>query len=145
MPLASLANVLKVFRGDSLSAEESKKLDREVLLMTLARASRSDTNVSPVEVGVIQRAIKQATGEDLSEADVRVAARAELFESASLETTLARISDQMSPKQKAFVAQSLADVIRSDLRVSDFELDYFDSVAKALRIRPSEIAGLVKD
>jgi uncharacterized tellurite resistance protein B-like protein len=145
MPLASLANVLKVFRGDSLTAEEHGKLDREVLLMTLARASRADMNVANVEIGAIQRAMREATGEDLSEADIRVAARSELFESESLQSALAKLSGKLTPKQKSFVAQSLADVIRSDMRISDFELEFFDSVAQSLRMRPSEIAGLNKD
>jgi uncharacterized tellurite resistance protein B-like protein len=38
---------------------------------------------------------------------------------------------------------SLAEVIRSDERVSRFETDYFDMVANALKVTPSEIMGLV--
>jgi uncharacterized tellurite resistance protein B-like protein len=145
MALASLGNVFKVFRGDELSAEESNELAREVLLLTLARATRADTRVVPIEVGTVQAAIKRAIGEELSVAEIRVAASSELFEPMSLESALARLGEKLTPANRAYLAQSLADVIKSDARISGFELDYFDSVTKALGIRESELAGLLAD
>jgi len=142
MGIAELKIVLKVFRGDKLSLEEASDLVKEVLLMTLARATRSDTHIAPIEVRAVQRFILHATGEDLSEADVRIAASAHLFESISLESALAKVSSSLTSENRVFIAQGLAEVIVSDLRISELELDFFDSVAKALSIRPSELAGL---
>lgn len=143
MSIAALVHVLKVCDGDTLTPGETGDLEKEVLLMTLARATKADTRILPVEVSTVQRVMREVTGEDLSEADIRVAASSALFESISLESALASISRCLTPKNRAFVARSLAEVIRSDDRVSELELDFFDSVAKALGMRPSEIAGLV--
>jgi len=89
MSIASLGVVLKAFGGNELDPAEKNQLVKEALLMTLAHASSSDTNVMSVEVSTVQRAIRDATGEELSEAD------------------------------------------------------FFDGVAKALNVRPHELAGLV--
>jgi hypothetical protein len=43
------------------------------------------------------------------------------------------------------IMHGLAQVIRSDERVSHFETDYFDMVANALKATPSEIVGLVPE
>jgi len=142
MALASLGNVLKFSRGESLDSNESGDLVKEVLLMTLARATKSDSRVAPVEVSTVRKIIREATGDDISEADIRVAASSELFESSTLEVTLSGLRDVLTSAKRAFIAKALADVIRSDAHISEFELDYFDSVAQALQLRPSEIAGL---
>ena len=41
------------------------------------------------------------------------------------------------------VIQALADVFRSDKNVSVLEVDFFDKVAEALHVTPSQVAGLV--
>ena len=48
-------------------------------------------------------------------------------------------------KDRMIIMQSLAEVIRSDERVSRFETDYFDLVANALKATPSELSGLVPE
>lgn len=143
MTIASLANALRVFRGGELDPAGKRELVKEVLLMTLARASKSDTNVVALEVSAVQKAIEQATGEKLSEAEIRVAASAELFENVPIETALSRIRNKLDAADRVFLVSKLAEVIRSDRRVSEFELDYFDRIAAALVLRPSEIAGLL--
>lgn len=145
MSIASLASVLKVFGGQKADAEEQAKLTAEALLMTLSRAASSDTNISPVEVGSVQRAMKAATGQDVSETDVRVAAKSELFASQSLNSVLAKVSGGLTVRDRAMIANSLAEVIRSDSRVSVLEQDFFDEVIAALKIRPCELAGLVSE
>lgn len=145
MSIASLASVLKVFGGHKADPEERAKLLDEALLMTLARATSSDSNISPVEVASVQRVIKAVTGHEVTEADVRVAAKSELFESQSLGSVLARIRDSLTVKDRAMIARSLAEVIRSDAHVSELELDYFDQIAASLKIRPSELLGLHTD
>jgi uncharacterized tellurite resistance protein B-like protein len=142
MSIASLLNVFKVFRGEELSPEERKHLVQEALLLTLARASSSDSRIESIEVSAVQRAIKEAIDIDVSEADVRVAAKSELFETVSLETALRRLSDRLSDEDRMLVVRKLEDVIRSDSRVSEFELDYFDRVVRALRVPPSMLSEL---
>ena len=142
MSIASLLNVFKVFRGEELSPEERKHLVHEALLLTLARASSSDSRIESIEISAVQRAIKEAIDVDVSEADVRVAAKSELFETVSLETALHRLSDRLSNEDRMLVIHKLEDVIRSDSRVSEFELDYFDRVVRALRVPPSMLSEL---
>lgn len=143
MTIASLGNVLNVFGGAEPSPDERKQLVNEVLLMTLARASSSDTNVHPVEITTVQRIIRDATGIHVTEVDVRVSAHSELFETTPLDSALARIRHQLSSEDRVLIAASLAQVIRSDLRVSPLEIPFFDQVARALAIPPSEVAGLI--
>jgi len=143
MSIASLTNVLEAFRGGDPGTAKKKDLVKAVLLLILARASRSDTNVAAVEVSTVQKAISLATGEELSEAEIRIAASSELFEHQSIESTLAGIRNKLEATDRVFIVRKLAEVIRSDRRISEFETDYFDRIAGALALRPSEIAGLV--
>ena len=98
---------------------------------------------SPIEVERIQAIIKQHTGEDVSAADVRVAARAELYAEAGLRKYLGQVQAKMKPQHRAETVQALADVFRSDHVVSVLEIDFFDRVATSLGVTPSQIAGLV--
>lgn len=143
MSITALRQVLKVFTGEQLDPDDRAQFVKEVLLMTLARAARADTKVVAVEVSTVREAIRRATGEDLSDAEIRVAASAALFETVSLEDALARLRGQLTGEDRILIVKRLEEVIRSDARVSEFELDYFDAVAGALGIRPRELAGLV--
>jgi uncharacterized tellurite resistance protein B-like protein len=129
----------------SQARKTKKQLVKETLLMTLARASSADTNVQAVEVATVQRVMREATGEEVSSADVRVAAQSELFETISLERALGKLHKDFSSEEKMLIVRSLADVIKSDLRISTLETDFFDQVAQALEITPSELAGLVPE
>ena len=143
MAIADLKNVLKLFSGSEMSAEHENDLFKEVLLMTLARAADADINIQKVEVDRIQKILKDHTGEDFSTADIRVAARADLYAEATLVKYLGSVYKKMSDAHRAETIQALADVFRSDSSVSVLEVDFFDNVAEALRVRPSQIAGLV--
>lgn len=145
MTIASLANVLKIFRGGEPTPEEHQQFVKEALLMTLARASSSDTNINPVEVSSVQRIIRDAIGEEVTEADVRVAAGAEIFETTSLDSALGKLSQKLNAADRALIASSLATVIKSDRHISDREAEFFDRVAHALRISPSELVGLLPE
>jgi uncharacterized tellurite resistance protein B-like protein len=142
MSIASLLNVFKVFRGEELNPEERKRLVQEALLLTLARASSSDSHIESIEVSAIQRAIQEAIDVEISEADIRVAAKSELFETVSLDTALGRLSSRLSDDDRMLVITKLGDDIRSDSRVSQFELDYFDRVVRALKVPPSMLVGM---
>jgi uncharacterized tellurite resistance protein B-like protein len=49
----------------------------------------------------------------------------------------------MTDANRSETIQALADVFRSDKNVSVLEIDFFDRVAIALQVSPSQIAGLV--
>jgi uncharacterized tellurite resistance protein B-like protein len=141
MAIADLRNVLNIFGGSD--ADNAAELYKEVLLMTLARAADADINIQTVEVDRIREILKEHTGEDFSAADIRVAAREELYAEASLRKYLASVRSKMSAKEKSETVCALADVFRSDASVSVLEVDFFNRVAEALQVTPAELAGLI--
>jgi uncharacterized tellurite resistance protein B-like protein len=143
MAIADLKNVLNIFSGADVSEDQQNELFKEVLLMTLARAANADINIQSVEVERIQQILKACTGEDFSSADIRVAARAELYADATLRKYLGSVRNKLSDANRSTTIRALADVFRSDSNVSVLEVDFFDRVATALQASPSEIAGLV--
>ena len=142
MSIIDLGIVKKIFGGSAPSAEQQKDLVKEVLLMTLARAAAADSNTQPVEVETVQRVLKDATGDEISLADIRVAAASELFERAPLEKYLSSVASALTATDRVTVAQSLAQVIRSDVTVGEQEIDFFNKVVAALDISAAELAGL---
>lgn len=143
MAIADLKNVLNIFGGAEVSEEQQNELYKEVLLMTLARAADADINIQTVEVERIQKILKNHTGEDFTSADIRVAARAELYAEATLRKYLSSVRNKMSDDHRAETVQALADVFRSDSNVSVLEIDFFNGVAESLQVTPAQIAGLV--
>jgi uncharacterized tellurite resistance protein B-like protein len=143
MAIADLKNVLKIFGGADLGKEQQNELFKEVLLMTLARAADADINIQASEIKRIQEILKEHTGEEFSPADIRVAARAELYAEATLHKYLASVRKKMRDSDRAETIQALADVFRSDSNIGVLEIDFFNGVAKALQVSPSQIAGLV--
>ena len=143
MAIADLKNVLNIFGGADVTEEQQNELFKEVLLMTLARAADADINIQSVEVERIQEILKSHTGEDFSSADIRVAARAELYAESTLRKYLSSVRGKLTDANRAETIQALASVFRSDSNVSVLEVDFFDRVATALQVSPSQIAGLV--
>lgn len=142
MSLANLSNILKIFGGKEPNESERQQLFKEALMMTLSRASSSDTDTNPVEVETVRDIVERETGESLSAADVRVAAHSELYESAPLDQYLGRVTKKLLPEERARILVCLAEVIKSDVRVSPREVAFFNWVAKALHVTPAEIVGL---
>lgn len=142
MSIADLSNVLSIFGGSEPDPEKQKELFKEVLLMTLARASSSDSNIQQIEVQSIQGILKQETGEEFSVADVRKAARSDLYETVPLRKYLSSASRKLKSADRVTIIQTLAEVIRSDTEVSVLEIDFFNSVAEALKATPAELIGL---
>ena len=142
MAIADLKNVLKIFSGSEVSADHESELFKEVLLMTLARASNADVSIQQSEVDLIRKILKSHTGEDFSAADIRVAARAELYAEATLVKYLNSVYKKMSEVHRAETVQALADVFRADENVSVLEQDFFDNVVKALHVKSWQVAGL---
>ncbi len=142
MAISDLSTVLKIFAGSSTGEENLDDLVKEVLLMTLARASTSDANMHPVEVVTIQEIMQRETGQEVTEADIRKAARPDLYESANLRKYLRSVHGQLNAGNKTMILQALADVIKSDTEISGLEIDYFNRVSDALQVTPAELAGL---
>ncbi len=143
MPIADLKNVLNIFGGSEFSEEAENELFKEVLLMTLARAADADINIQAAEVERIREILKEHTGDEFTSADVRVAARAELYAEATLVKYLTSVSKKMSTAHRVETVQALADVFRSDRNVSVLEVDFFDKVVESLSVTPAQVAGLV--
>lgn len=144
MALADLSSVLGIFGGSSPTEEDQDKLYKEVLLMTLARASSADSNMQPVEIKSIQGIMQTETAQEISEADIRKASRPDLYESANLRKYLRSVQGQLDSGNKTKILQALADVIKSDTEISVLEVDYFNRVAEALNATAAEAAGLSK-
>ena len=145
MSLASLGGVLKIFGGSEPTEEEKAELWKEVMLMTLARATGADTNIKAVEVDTVREVLKKHTGEDFSSADVRVAAHSELYEKAPLDKYLASAGRKLDVDQRVEVAEALAEIMKADERVSSMEISFFNTVAESLRLTPAQLAGLKEE
>ncbi|WP_339856532.1 TerB family tellurite resistance protein [Pseudohongiella acticola] len=122
--------------------ESSKQLLTEVLVLVLARAIRSDTNIEPAEIVTVQKILADVLGESISAADIKVAASSELFERQSLDRYLKKATRKLNDEDRILIMQCLVHVLRSDDHIRESELDYFDRIANALKATPSEIAGL---
>jgi uncharacterized tellurite resistance protein B-like protein len=142
MAFGDLSSVLKNFGGSSASEEIQDELYKEVLLMTLARASKADANIHPVEIETIQQIMQRETGQDLTEADIRKASRSDLYESANLRKYLRSVQGQLNAENKTAILQALVDVIKSDTEINVLEIDFFNRVVDALRMTPAEQLGL---
>ncbi len=144
MSITSLDAVLKIFRGTDPTPEEQADLANEVMLMTLARATSADSNIKNVEVETVQAVLKQHTGQDFSAADVQVAARSKLYETAPLDKYLASASRKLTANARADIAKALTEIIEADGRVSSLEINFFNMFAAAMDLSPAEIAGLIE-
>ena len=142
MAIADLKNVLKIFGGSDVSKDKQKDLFEEALLMTLARAANADVSIQNVEVEMIQGILKKHTGKDFSSADVRIAAREELYAEATLVKYLRGVEKGLSEGHCSEIVQALAEVFRSDATISALEVDFFNNVVNALNVTPAQIAGL---
>ena len=142
MAIADLSNVLDVFRRGQ-NASDGDELFTEVMLMTLARATSSDANIDPCEVSTVLKILKEETGQDFTEADIRKASRPTLFDDAPFSKYLASVRKRLDSDEISKVVQALARVIKSDTNIRELEIDFFNTVADALRATPAEIVGLV--
>lgn len=144
--MSKFSFISRIFGGDqSLSAEEQTKLFEELLLLTLSRASRSDLDISAVEVEKIQQILKSAANIEVSGQEVRTAGMSELYEVAPLEKYVAKASKGLSSDQRGVIVSSLFDVICVDDRVSQSEANFYNVIAKAMGLKPIEMLGVKID
>jgi len=135
---------LKIFNGEHPTPEEKQALFKEAAIMTVARATASDMNIKQIEVETVQAIVSRITREDISSADVRMAANSKLFESAPLDKYLAKVAKQIDVEDQLIIVKALAEVILSDKRVSEAEVDFFNMVASAFGLTPAQLAGLIE-
>ena len=142
MSIASLAGVLKIFGGSDPTPEEQAQLAKEVMLMTLARATAADTNIKAIEVDKVREVLLARTGDDFPEAEVRVAAHSAIYEKAPLDKYLSSSAKKLGARDRMGIAHALAEVINADGRVSDREVEFFNNVANSLELTPAQLAGI---
>jgi uncharacterized tellurite resistance protein B-like protein len=138
MAFSKLGNVLNIFSGSSTSEMTQDELYEEVLLTTLAQASRADANIHPVEIETIQQIMLRETGQELTEADIRKASRSEVNGSTKLRKYLRNVQSRLNDENKTMILRGLVDVIKSDTHINVLEIDFFNRVADALRISSTE-------
>lgn len=142
MSVSRLEKVLRIFGGGTMSAEEKQTLAKEALLMTLARVTNADSNIATVEVETVRKIYAETTGEEITPADVRTAARSDLYESTPLTRYLSGIQSKIDLDDKVRIAGALAEVIKSDRRISPAEIDFFNQIAAALALTPADLVGM---
>lgn len=138
-------NLLRIFGGHELAPEAYKALHDEVALLTLARATSTDADIQPVEVETVRRALSELTGKDHSAADIRVAARSEVYETAPLEKFLASAGRKLQARDRANLLRALAGVITSDATISSRETAFFNMAAQAMDATAAELVGLIPE
>ncbi|NND00023.1 MAG: hypothetical protein HKN85_07565 [Gammaproteobacteria bacterium] len=132
----------KIFGGDtSLTGDEQVKLFEELMFLTLSRASRSDLDISSVEVELVQRILKESAGIDATEQEIRTAGQSELYEVAPLDKYVAKASKRLTVDQRRTLVTALYDVIGVDGKVTTTEAEFFDHIANAVHLRPVELMG----
>ena len=145
MSISSLAGVMKIFGGSDPTPEEQAQLAKEVMLMTLARATAADTNIKAIEVEKVREVLEKHTGEDFPAADVRVAANSAIYEKAPLDKYLTTSAKRLRADDRLLIIQALADVVNADGRVSDREITFFNNVAGSLAVTPAQMMGLKEE
>ncbi|GAA6138038.1 hypothetical protein NBRC116583_17850 [Arenicella sp. 4NH20-0111] len=142
MSIRNLSHIKKLFEYVE-NPEEKQELYKEMLLMTLSRATRADLVTDDSEVATVQQVVLEATGEEVSAQCVRIAASSELYETAPIDKYLARVSQKIDMSQRQSIVKSLISVFKADGRVTESEIEFFDMVVEALKLSPAEAAGLV--
>ncbi len=143
MALSDLLNIRQLFGGDR--SEPSPEVYRELLVMVLARATDVDAYTDAAEVETVQQVLQEYLGEEISSADVRVASKSALYETAPLEKYVSRIGPKLPKEQRISLVQALIKVLHADDKVASAEAGYFNMICEALQLSFAEVAGLGSD
>lgn len=140
--MKKLSLLSKFFNSQSsLSEDEQTKLFEDLIFLVLSRASRSDLDISEVEIEKIQQLLKDKAGIEASQQEIRTAGMSELYEVAPLEKYTAKSSKSLTVKQRHTILEALYEVVGIDGVYSHSEADFFDSIASAMHLRPIEMMG----
>ncbi|MEM7362771.1 MAG: TerB family tellurite resistance protein [Pseudomonadota bacterium] len=145
MALFDFEGVLKIFRGSDPTAEELAQLHKEVMLLTLARATSADSNIKSIEIERVRDVLKARTGEDFPLGDIRVAAKSEILDREPLTRYLSASAKKLSWEARLSIAEALVDVIKADGRISPREATFFNNVTLALEVTPAQLMGLIAE
>ncbi len=137
---SSLTSLLSLFQSGTQQSQDD--VFNEATLMILSRATSTDSNINRAEVSTVQEKVKETTGEEVSAADVRVAANSKLYEEAPLERYLVRTNRILSIEQKLAILSALVSVIKSDEKITNREVVFFNAIASAFQITPADVLGL---
>ena len=140
--IKSTLNLISSLFSDNPNEEQVEELFNEVLLVTLARATKADSNIHPVEVELVKEKVEEVTGLRVSVKDVRVAANSELFERTTLDNLLGRVSSLVTIDKKIVLMKALSDILKADQRVTEREIRFFNRVSRSLSVTPADIIGL---
>lgn len=124
------------------AGQDPEELAREVMLATLARMAYADTNIDKVEVDAICKIYKNVTGDVISAGEVRVAARADLYQAGPFRKYLAAAAKRLDKAHKVQVLKAAVDVVKVDGSVSPGEVEFFNEIGTALMLDPAEIRDL---
>ena len=141
MALIKMDNI-KALMNKELSAEKKQKAFKELLVLVLARGTRADLHTHETEVSAAQKVIKNYIGEDISAAELRIAASSEIFETSPLNKHVSKLAPRFDGAERIVIINALKDVLQADGHVRQPEADFFDTMANALKLKPSEIAGI---
>lgn len=142
MSISSLERLLRYFGTSAISEENRQDLKKEALLMTLAHAANADSNIQSVEVDAIQTIYHAHTGDKVSESEIRVLARSDLFKSTTLMQYLNTVQRRMDMEDKRDLVNALIEVFKSDESVSPSEARFFNKVVDALNLTCADVVGL---
>lgn len=120
-------------------------LVHDTLFRTLSRLSSADTNIKNVEVETIAELYENLTGNAVSTSDIRVAARGDLYEDGSFMKYLAGIEGDIERDGKRLIMDAMCTVVRADGSVSPLEIDFFNDVARALKVDPADLKDLTAE
>lgn len=144
--LAAVGAILAIMgfmqTGPTPKGEAGRSLADDALLKTLARMSHADTNIKAIEVDTIQKIYNQETGESITTADIRVAARGDLYEDQPFNSYLASIEGTLSQEEKCRIATAMVTVINADSAVSPSEVAFFNEVCSSLKLNPADLTGI---
>ena len=140
MALVDLLDIRQLFGGDK--NEPSPETYRELLVMVLSRATDVDAYTDAAEVETVQKVLLDYLGEDISSADVRIAAKSALYETAPLEKYVSRIGPKLSIEQRLKLMHALIEVLHADEKVAHAEAGYFNMICEALQLSFADVAGL---
>ncbi|MEE4660286.1 MAG: TerB family tellurite resistance protein [Halieaceae bacterium] len=140
MALADLLNVRKLFGGEK--SEPGPEVYRELLVMVLSRATDVDAYTDAAEVETVQKVLREYLGEEISSADVRIASKSALYETAPLEKVVARVGPKLSHEQRLKLMHALVDVLNADEKVAHAEAGFFNMICAALQLTFADVAGL---